>query len=107
MYRSADSESDSEGYVGARRNIPSKKERQRRLLVAEGQLPPSHAEVRFSSRRTKQVTNYNEDEDDPFEEDAEDLTPNYWVGAVEETGPIIDKVLGHRPISADLGMDTI
>ncbi|KAF2691233.1 hypothetical protein K458DRAFT_69158 [Lentithecium fluviatile CBS 122367] len=96
VYRSAGSESESDGYVGARRNIPTKKERQRRLLVAEGQLPPSHAEVRFSSRRSKQVTNYNEDEDeDPFEADEDDM-PNYWATTTEDTGPAIDKVLDHK-----------
>ncbi|KAH7388799.1 chromodomain helicase-like protein [Pyrenochaeta sp. MPI-SDFR-AT-0127] len=97
IYRSAGSDSESDGYVGARRNIPSKKERQRQLLVAEGRLPPSQAEVRFSARRTGQVANYNEDEEDPFEEDEDDTTPNYWATATEETGPIIDKILDHRP----------
>lgn len=98
VFRSADSDSESDGYVNARKNIPSKKERQRQLLVAEGRLPPSQAEVRFSARRTKAVTNYNEDEDeDPFIEDEDDTTPNYWPAAAEETGPVIDKVLDHRP----------
>ncbi|KAJ4367513.1 ATP-dependent DNA helicase Hrp3 [Neocucurbitaria cava] len=97
-FRAADSDSESDGYVGARRNIPTKKERQRQHLVAEGRAPPSQAEVRFSARRTAQVTNYNEDEeDDPFEEDEEETTPNYWVTAAEETGPMIDKILDHRP----------
>jgi chromodomain-helicase-DNA-binding protein 1 len=68
------------------------------LLVAAGELPPSHAEVRFSSRRTKQVTNYNEDEEDPFEEeDVEDMTPNYWSTTVDDSGPTIDKILDHKP----------
>ncbi len=66
IYRSAGSDSESDGYVGARRNIPSKKERQRQMLVAEGRLPPSQAEVRFSARRTAQIANYNEDEEDSF-----------------------------------------
>ena len=105
VFRSADSDSESDGYVGARRNIPTKKQRQRQHLVAEGHLPPSQAEVRFSARRTAQVTNYNEEEDDdPFEEDAEDLTPNYWANATEETGPIIDKILDHRPNEANEGI---
>ncbi|PVH98766.1 chromo domain-containing protein 1 [Periconia macrospinosa] len=95
-YQSADSDSESDGYVGARRNVPTKKERQRRQLIAEGQLPPSHAEVRFSSRRTKQVTNYNEDESDMFEASEDDMTPNYWAAAPEETGPAIDRVLDYR-----------
>ncbi|OAL50586.1 hypothetical protein IQ07DRAFT_587238 [Pyrenochaeta sp. DS3sAY3a] len=97
VFRSADSDSESDGYVGARRNIPTKKERQRQHLVAEGHLPPSQAEVRFSARRAAQVTNYNEDEEDMFEEDEEEMTPNYWANATEETGPVIDKILDHRP----------
>ena len=98
MYRSAGSDSESDGYVGARRNIPTKKERQRQHMVAEGRLPPSHAEVRFSARRGAQVTNYNEDEEeDPFVEEEDEHTPNYWVNAAEDTGPIIDKILDHRP----------
>ncbi|KAF2272566.1 uncharacterized protein EI97DRAFT_452925 [Westerdykella ornata] len=98
-YQSVDSDSSSDDYVNARRNIPSKKQKQRQMLIAAGHLPPSQAEVRFSSRRTKQVTNYNEEDDDDFEEDEdEDLTPNYaWTMAAEDTGPVIDKVLDHRP----------
>ncbi|CAI6242685.1 unnamed protein product [Periconia digitata] len=95
-YQSEDSNSESDGYVGARRNVPTKKERHRRQLIAEGQLPPSHAEVRFSSRRTKQVANYNEDESDNFEASEDDMTPNYWAAAPEETGPAIDRVLDYR-----------
>ena len=52
--------------------------------------------MRFSARRTAQVTNYNEDGEDDFAESEDDMTPNYWAGAVEETGPAIDKVLDHR-----------
>ncbi|KAF1956241.1 hypothetical protein CC80DRAFT_71737 [Byssothecium circinans] len=97
VYQSADTGSESDGYVGARRNIPSKKERQRRQLVAEGKLSPSHGEVRFSARRTKQVTNYNEDESEQFEASEDDMTPNYWASTVEETGPAIDRVLDYKP----------
>ncbi|KAL5438051.1 hypothetical protein PMIN07_005582 [Paraphaeosphaeria minitans] len=99
VYRSTNTDSDeSDGFVGARRDIPSKKERQRRQLVAEGQLPPSQAEVRFSARRTKAVTNYNEDGEESFEEEEDEMTPNYWAAAAaEDTGPAIDKVLDHRP----------
>lgn len=68
-------------------------------MVAAGQLPPSQAEVRFSSRRTKQVTNYNEEEEDDFEEDEDDSAiPDYgWTTAVEDNGPVIDKILDHKP----------
>jgi chromodomain-helicase-DNA-binding protein 1 len=84
--------------VGARRNIPTKKQRQRQHAVAAGREPPSQAEVRFSARRTGQVANYNEEEDeDEFVEDDEEITANYWANATEETGPAIDKVLDHKP----------
>ncbi|KAF2108545.1 chromodomain helicase-like protein [Lophiotrema nucula] len=97
VIQSADSGSDSDGYVGARRNIPTKKQKQRQAQVAAGLLPPSRGEVRFSSRRTNQVTNYNEDEEDQFEEDdADETTPNYWANTVEDTGPAIDRILDHR-----------
>jgi chromodomain-helicase-DNA-binding protein 1 len=73
--------------------------------VAEGQLPPSQAEVRFSQRRNKAVTNYNEDGEESFEEEENDMTPNYWAvaAAAEDNGPAIDKVLDHRP-KPDIGM---
>jgi hypothetical protein len=44
------------------------------------------------------VTNYNEDGQDSFEEEEDDdMTPSYWANAEEDTGPIIDKILDHRP----------
>jgi chromodomain-helicase-DNA-binding protein 1 len=49
------------------------------------------------------VTNYNEDEEDEFEASENDMTPNYWSTAVEDTGPAIDRVLDYRA-SADTGM---
>ncbi|KAH5233598.1 hypothetical protein HBI62_043920 [Parastagonospora nodorum] len=97
VYRPAGSDSESDGYVNAKKNIPTKKERHRQLLVAEGRLPPSQAEVRFSARRSAQVTNYNEEGEDEFEESDDGQTPNYWAAAEEDTGPIIDKILDHRP----------
>jgi len=99
VHRSVGSGSESDGYVGTRRQLPTKKQRERQHLVAEGRLPPSRGEVRFSARRTAApVTNYNEDdEDDPFEEEEDETTPSYWATAVEDTGPVIDKILDHRP----------
>ncbi|KAI0572138.1 Chromo domain-containing protein 1 [Pyrenophora tritici-repentis] len=98
VYRSTGSDSESDGYVGARRNIPTKKQRQRQHAVAAGREPPSQAEVRFSARRTAQVANYNEEEDeDEFIEEDDEMTPNYWATATEDTGPVIDKILDHRP----------
>lgn len=49
------------------------------------------------------MTNYNEDGEDSFEEEEDDMTPNYWAAATEESGPAIDKVLDHRP-KPDIGM---
>jgi chromodomain-helicase-DNA-binding protein 1 len=43
------------------------------------------------------VTNYNEEGEDSFEEEEDETTPNYWATAEEDTGPIIDKILDHRP----------
>lgn len=98
VYQSAGSESDSDGYVNARKNIPSKAQKRRQMLIAAGELPPSTAEVRFSSRSRPQVVNYNEEEEDDFEDDDDEKTPDYgYVETVEDTGPAIDKVLDHRP----------
>ncbi|EMD61660.1 hypothetical protein COCSADRAFT_96653 [Bipolaris sorokiniana ND90Pr] len=98
VYRSTGSDSESDGYVGARRNIPTKKQRQRQHAVAAGREPPSQAEVRFSARRTAQVANYNEEDDeDEFAEEEDEMTSAYWANAVEDSGPVIDKILDHRP----------
>ncbi|KAF2748148.1 hypothetical protein M011DRAFT_499340 [Sporormia fimetaria CBS 119925] len=98
VYQSAETDSDGDDYVNSRRSAPTKKQKQRQLLVASGAAPPSQAEIRFSSRRTKQVTNYNEEEEDDFlDDDEEDATPNHNWDAVEDAGPAIDKVLDHRP----------
>jgi chromodomain-helicase-DNA-binding protein 1 len=43
------------------------------------------------------VTNYNEEGEDEFEESENDMTPSYWAAAEEDSGPIIDKILDHRP----------
>ncbi|KAF2842224.1 chromodomain helicase-like protein [Patellaria atrata CBS 101060] len=94
---STGSDSDSEGYVGARRNAPTKKQKRRQLQVAAGLAPPSQAEVRFSTRRAAKVANYNEDDGDSFEEDEAYATPNYASYAVDDTTPAIDIVLHHRP----------
>jgi hypothetical protein len=57
-------------------------------------MPPSHGELRFSSRTANKVTNYNLDDD---EEDEEDLavTPNEYAAWEDET-PGIDVVLDHE-----------
>lgn len=89
-------DSDSDEYGGSRAR--ASKAKRRRLLQASANNVPSHAEVRFSTRNAARVSNYNEDDDDSmFEDDVEDLTPSYWVNAVEDDRPAIDIVLNHRP----------
>ncbi|KAE9989972.1 hypothetical protein EG327_002068 [Venturia inaequalis] len=88
------SDSD-EVYVSSRRQMLTKKQRQRQHQVASGLIPPSQAEVRFSSRSRRGVTNYNEDEEDPFIEDDEDMVDQGdWIE--EDNSPAVDTVLDHR-----------
>ncbi|RMZ88561.1 hypothetical protein DV736_g4214, partial [Chaetothyriales sp. CBS 134916] len=90
------SDSDSDAYGGRKARL-SKKQKLRILQAANG-LTPSHAELRFSTRRSAKVSTYNEDDedDDMFgENDADVLTPNNWVNE-EDTRPAIDIVLNHR-----------
>ncbi|KAI9674782.1 MAG: hypothetical protein M1817_001686 [Caeruleum heppii] len=90
------SSSESDTYGGSRQRSLSHKKKRRHLEVANN-LVPSHAEVRFSTRRAAKPTNYNEDDEAPFtEEEAETLTPNYWAASADETVPGIDAVLNHR-----------
>ncbi|KAJ5893946.1 Chromodomain helicase hrp3 [Penicillium taxi] len=82
-------ESDSDEYG------PKKASRRRR--VKEASTGPSLTEVRFSTRNAARA-NYNEDEDDDiFEDDQDQLQPNYWAtDFVEDTRPAVDVVLNHR-----------
>lgn len=96
----SDSDDDSDAY-GGRRAKMSKKQR-RKLLQSADSLTPQHAEIRFSTRRAAKVSTYNEDEDDDmFEEDDENMTPNYWVNGQEDNSPAIDIVLNHQ-LKADV-----
>lgn len=90
------SHSDSDDvYVSNKKHL-TKKLKRRQQDVAHGLAPPSVAELRFSTRRTAKITNYNENDDEQFEEDeSEMVTPNYTEGAYP-TGPKIDVVLNHR-----------
>ncbi|KIW01314.1 uncharacterized protein PV09_07350 [Verruconis gallopava] len=89
----SDSDSDSEAYVGRRRDVLSKKQKQRRRDVLNGNAPPTVAEVRFSTRQRNAVTNYNDDED-AFDEDLidEDAVQEWY----EDNSPYVDRVLYHR-----------
>ncbi|KAI9800101.1 MAG: hypothetical protein M1825_004283 [Sarcosagium campestre] len=95
------SNSDSDTYGVRRRQNIIKKKRRRPLPTASDSLIPSHAEVRFSTRRAGKVTNYNEDDEELFSEvDSEMLTPNYWPTGVDDNTPAIDAVLKYRPADA-------
>jgi len=91
----SDSGSDSDVYGGARGRDFAKRNR-RRLQGASSRSTPAAAEVRFSTRRAAKITTYNEEDGDSFdEEDSENLTPNHWATAEDDT-PAIDVVLNHR-----------
>ncbi len=94
------SDSDEADAYGGRRAKLTKKQR-RRFLESSSNLAPSHAEVRFSTRRAGKVSNYNEDDDDAiFQEDDSEMTPNYWA-TEEDNRPAIYIVLNHR-LKADV-----
>ena len=42
------------------------------------------------------MSNYNEDDDDMFNEEADIITPNHWPTGPDENVPAIDAVLNHR-----------
>ena len=96
-----DDSEGSDGYGGVRARLTKKQKR--RFLSSGPNLTPSHAEVRFSTRRAGKVSNYNEDDDDEIfdQDDSEMLTPSYWPAGQEDTSPAIDVVLNHR-LKADV-----
>ncbi|KAK5085011.1 ATP-dependent DNA helicase Hrp3 [Lithohypha guttulata] len=99
-----DASQDSDEYGGRHKKLTKKQKR--RFLDSSAGLSPAHAEVRFSTRRANKVSNYNEDDEDPFaEEESEMLTPNYWATAPEDNTPAIDTVLNHR-LKADVTTPT-
>ncbi|OJD18854.1 hypothetical protein AJ78_01187 [Emergomyces pasteurianus Ep9510] len=97
LSRSIDSasNSDSDEYQGSRGR--TSKTNRRRMAQSANNLIPTHAEIRFSTRRANRVSNYNEDDDDDeFEDESEMMTPGEWMTAVDDTTPAIDVVLNHR-----------
>lgn len=70
-------------------------------MQASTSLAPTHAEVRFSTRKAAKVSNYKEDDDMFSEEETDMLTPNYWAAGPDENVPAIDAVLNHRLKNAD------
>ncbi|TKX23892.1 SNF2 family N-terminal domain-containing protein 7 [Elsinoe australis] len=95
--RQTGSGSDSDDVYGGARGRDFAK-RHRRLQAAASRDSPGLGDVRFSTRRAAKVSNYNENEDDDMfeEDDTENMTPNYWATAEEDTSPAIDVVLNHR-----------
>lgn len=71
------------------------KKQQHRSLQPGRDPTPSHGEVRFSTRKAAKVSNYNEDDDDMFDDEADMLPQNNWVNP-EEDVLAIDAVLNHR-----------
>ena len=92
------SDSESDVYGASRRKKTNRKHR-RNLLHAASDSGPTHAEIRFSTRKAAKVSNYNEDDSDDFEDDDQDmLAPNYYVTVpLEEDVAGIDAILNHRP----------
>ncbi|KAI9730507.1 MAG: hypothetical protein M1834_005748 [Cirrosporium novae-zelandiae] len=90
----SESDGSSDSYGGSRAH--SSRKQRRRLLQSAASSAPTHAELRFSTRRAARVSNYNEDDnDDMFAEDESELTPNYWI-TENDNRPAIDVVLNHR-----------
>ncbi|RHZ60218.1 chromatin-remodeling ATPase CHD1 [Aspergillus thermomutatus] len=88
-------ESDDDEYGGPSRTSKAKR---RRMFQPASNREPSHAEIRFSTRNTSRVSNYNEDNDDEmFGEDPDEVMDNYQANAVQDDGPAVDVVLNHRP----------
>lgn len=72
------------------------KKQQRRLVQSHLDLNPPHAEIRFSTRKATKLSNYKEDDDDMFNDEADMLTPNYHAVGPDENVAAIDAVLNHR-----------
>ena len=89
----SDSDSDIDAYGGSRRALAKKQHR--RLQQATRDTTPSHGEVRFSTRKAAKVSNYNEDDDDMFDDEA-DMIPQAQYPDAGEDVPAIDIVLNHR-----------
>lgn len=97
----SDSDSDIDAYGGSRRAFAAKKQ-QRRLQQPARDITPAHGEVRFSTRRAAKVSNYNEDDDDMFDDEADILQTGYYY-VEEDNSRAIDVVLNHR-LRDDAGM---
>lgn len=90
----SESESDIDAYGGSRR--AAAKKNNRRSVQPIRDTTPAHGEVRFSTRKAARVSNYNEDDDDMFDDEADMVPQEYWTAGPEEDVPAIDAVLNHR-----------
>ena len=90
----SESESDIDAYGGSRR--AAAKKNYRRSVQPTRDITPAHGEVRFSTRKAAKVSNYNEDDDDMFDDEADMVPQEYWTAGPEETVQAIDAVLNHR-----------
>lgn len=90
----SDSESDIDAYGGSRR--AAAKKNHRRSVQPTRDITPAHGEVRFSTRKAAKVSNYNEDDDDMFDDEADMVPQAYWTAGPEENVLAIDAVLNHR-----------
>ncbi|KAL9635277.1 MAG: hypothetical protein Q9204_002680 [Flavoplaca sp. TL-2023a] len=90
----SDSESDITASRRSRPRSSNNKRTQRRLLQAAVAKPTIQPDVRFSTRQAAKVSNYNEDDDDPFN-DEEDMQYE-WVDAPNGSVPQVDIILQHR-----------
>ncbi|KAL8738090.1 MAG: hypothetical protein Q9181_001076 [Wetmoreana brouardii] len=89
-----DSESEPTSSKRSRPLKPTTQKKRRRLLQSAVATPPSHAEVRFSTRQSAKVNNYNEDDGDMFD-DEEDMQYE-WVMAPDGNIPQVEMILKHR-----------
>ncbi|KMU90848.1 chromodomain helicase hrp1 [Coccidioides immitis H538.4] len=103
----SDADSSSDVYSNTQRR---QKVKRRRLVQPQVDLAPAHGEVRFSTRRSNKVLNYNEDDDDDlFGDESDNMTPLDWATVLDDNRPAIDVVLNHRlkddvdPTRLDLG----
>ncbi|KAI7362566.1 SNF2 family DNA-dependent chromodomain-containing ATPase [Hortaea werneckii] len=94
---SPESESEEDDtYGGPKGRAFAKKQRRALQAAASGGDTPNMSEVRFSTRRSGKVTNYNEDDNLGIsEDDLEETTPSYYY-TYEDESPAIDQVLNFR-----------
>ena len=98
---SSESDSDIDPYGPSHSRIRGNKKLQPRRFLKDSShdLTSNHSELRIPTRKAAKTTNYNEDDEDPFEDD-EDMGVQSWI--IEDESPGIDIVLDHR-LRDDIG----